>query len=339
MWHAPGVARRRQAARDRRICFARFDPVSSTALWHAALQGAAGGWAAATPAGGSPAAGEDSDGDADLVAVPWSTRGKAAGAASSLRRLRKGNGGDNTPAPQQDQQQQSRGAPADAAAFVNGAQPTEPDPSPSTGQGAAARAQLRLQPSSPHEAHTDTEPWAGVGPSAAAAEAAGDGAATAAAAKPKGNPFARAGGAGKGSVSARGEYDAWGLDGACDACLLVFSVPCYPLIQRHGTHRPLLSSLCHAAHHTGSWHDRGAGIARWGWRRGGQCSGPAGKPVRPAASPSGQNVAAGPAAGLQTPSHGLEACYGGSGPSACSQAAPAASSCHAAAASVRQQQR
>ncbi len=307
-------------------------------LARAALQGAAGGWAAATPAGGSPP-GEDSDGDADLVAVPWSTRGKAAGAAASLRCLCKAGGSGDTPAPQQDQQQQSRGAPADAAAPGEGAQPIEPVPSPSTGQGAAARAPVRLQPSSLHEARTGTGHRAGVGPSAAAAEAAGDGGATTAAAKLTGNPFARAGGAGKGSVSARGEYDAWGWEGACDACLLVFSVPCCPPIQRQGTHRLLLSCLCHAAHHTGCWHDRGAGIARWGWRRGGQCSGPAGKPVRPAASPSGQTVAAGPAAGLQTPSHGLEACYGGSGPSPCSQAAPAASSCHAAAASVRQQQR
>ena len=218
-------------------------PTAVSPLWLAALQGTAGGWAAATPAGGGTAAGEDSEGDADLIAVPWSTRGKgpgAATAATAFKRLRReAVAAAGAPMRQQEgqheeqqhgqreweqegqehgqQQRQQEGqqegqalsGPADAVfaapRSAEGAQPAATVPSPVTGRGTAARAPLRLQHSSPQEARLEPEGQAGSGPLAAAAAGEAEGAEQAAAAKPTGNPFARTGAAGKGSVSAQGK--------------------------------------------------------------------------------------------------------------------------------------
>lgn len=128
-----------------------------------------------------------------------------------LKRLRKADGGDTGDSagdhPPQRQVQPHTGwdgscgaAAADAIGDSQGAQAAGPVLSPPSEHCTAPQAPPQLQCSPPLQAQRRAEHQAQAGPAAAAAAAAGQ--AEAAAEKPRGNPFARTGGAGKGSVSA-----------------------------------------------------------------------------------------------------------------------------------------
>lgn len=204
------------------------------------LQGRAGDWeAAATPAGGT-AAGDsqgEEDEDADLAAVPWSTKSKAVEAPAAqqqqppvaaqpvFRRLHRPDGAGG-----------SRAGSGCAHQHVAGAAEMR-------GAGGLSGAEEACEAAGPLSPSTGQHP-ASYAPLAAGAGAA-EGAAGVGAAKPKGNPFARTGTAAKCSVSPDPLGLVWGGVGR----------EVHMAVTRKGTEqvRGKGSACCSALHFLSSW--------------------------------------------------------------------------------------